>query len=109
MPAANQTGRYSQAGTGFENGYRAVPVHSRRRSRQPSCTVAVEHRTYDAGRVSRQSSTEYLIPPETFASEFEVKRFVDVAPSLNIARSGLAGGALMDDFDGDGYRDIIVS
>lgn len=52
---------------------------------------------------------EHLIPPETFASDFDIKRFVDVAPRLGIANSGLAGGAVMEDFDGDGYLDLLVS
>lgn len=52
---------------------------------------------------------DLLIPPESFASEYAIKRFVDVAPQLGIARPGLAGGAIMDDFDGDGYLDLMVS
>ncbi len=52
---------------------------------------------------------DLLIAPELFKSDYDIKRFVDVAPGLGIARSGLAGGAVMEDFDGDGYLDVMVS
>jgi hypothetical protein len=52
---------------------------------------------------------DLLMPPEIFESEYDVKRFVDVAPGLGIAHHGLAGGAIMEDFDGDSYLDVMVS
>ncbi len=36
-------------------------------------------------------------------------RFVDVAPAAGVAAEGLAGGAVVDDFDGDGALDVMVS
>ena len=50
-----------------------------------------------------------LIPPETFASEHDVKRFPDVAMDLGLAPLNLAGGAALEDFDGDGFLDVITS
>src|SRR5712692_5726261 len=50
-----------------------------------------------------------LIPPDVFKSEHEMKRFYDVAPQLGVDASGLAGGCILEDFDGDGYIDIMVS
>ena len=50
-----------------------------------------------------------LIPPEVFASDEAFPRFVDVAPKLGLNAIGLAGGAITDDFDGDGLLDIVQS
>ena len=38
-----------------------------------------------------------------------MEHFEDVAPALGIATSGLTGGCVMDDFDGDGDMDLMVS
>src|SRR5437867_8157604 len=52
---------------------------------------------------------KWLIPPSTFASEYDIKRFYDVAPKLGLSISGHAGGAILEDFDGDGFLDIMFS
>jgi hypothetical protein len=57
------------------------------------------------GGVPRQ----YLIPPRVFKSEYEMPRFPDVAPRLGLNAVGRAGGGILEDFDGDGYVDIMVS
>ena len=49
------------------------------------------------------------IPPSVFESEYDVHRFVDVAPGLGLAPVTHAGGVVMDDFDGDGYLDLVTS
>jgi FG-GAP-like repeat/ASPIC and UnbV len=51
----------------------------------------------------------WLIPPKVFESDYDIKRFFDIAPDLGIAVQGLAGGVVMEDFDGDGYLDLMVS
>ncbi len=51
----------------------------------------------------------YLIPPRTFQAEEDVPRFVDVAPQAGLNIAGLAGGVIADDFDGDGFLDLVVS
>jgi hypothetical protein len=51
----------------------------------------------------------WLIPPEAFASEHEIGRFPDVAAAAGLAVVGRAGGAIMDDFDGDDYLDLLVT
>ncbi|HEU4403072.1 MAG TPA: VCBS repeat-containing protein, partial [Candidatus Polarisedimenticolia bacterium] len=51
----------------------------------------------------------WLIPPRAFAAEYDVKRFYDVAPTAGLSVEGHAGGAIMDDLDGDGLLDIVVS
>lgn len=51
----------------------------------------------------------FLLPPEALAPEGDVGRFPDVAPALGLDLLGHAGGAVMDDFDGDGDLDLFAS
>ena len=50
-----------------------------------------------------------LIPPEAFASEENVPRFVDMARAAGLDLVSMAGGLIVDDFDNDGRLDIITS
>jgi hypothetical protein len=52
---------------------------------------------------------EWLIPPAAFASEYDIKRFPDVAIQAGVDTIGLAGGSIIEDFDGDGFQDIMAS
>ncbi|MCC7018139.1 MAG: CRTAC1 family protein [Ardenticatenales bacterium] len=49
------------------------------------------------------------IPAEAFASDADIGRFVDVAPAAGLAPADQAGGAIVDDFTGDGNLDVVVS
>jgi hypothetical protein len=49
------------------------------------------------------------VPPKTFASEADIGRFTDVAPAHGVDVRQHAGGAVMDDFDGDGLLDIVTT
>jgi hypothetical protein len=51
----------------------------------------------------------FLIPPRAFEPDYDIKRFVDVAPRLGLDVDDLAGGAIVEDFDNDGDLDIMVS
>ena len=51
----------------------------------------------------------YLIPAQVFESDYDIKRFRDVAPAVGIDVMSLSGGGIMEDFDGDGYLDIFAS
>jgi hypothetical protein len=51
----------------------------------------------------------YLIPPSAFESKEDVGRFVDVGPVLGLDYVGNAGGSIVDDFDNDGFFDIVQS
>jgi hypothetical protein len=53
--------------------------------------------------------TQWLIPPSTFDSDYDMKPFPNVAASRGVAIFGLSGGVSLDDFDGDGSLDIIAS
>ena len=51
----------------------------------------------------------YRLPPETFRSTETMPRFANVAPALGLDTFDMCGGAVADDFDNDGYLDIVVS
>jgi hypothetical protein len=53
--------------------------------------------------------TQWLIPPHVFNSDHEVGRFRDVASGVGLGLTELSGGALVDDFDGDGNLDVVTS
>jgi hypothetical protein len=51
----------------------------------------------------------FRIPPQAFESDHDIGRFTNIAPALGIDTLNLAGGAIVDDFDGDGLLDIVTS
>ncbi len=52
---------------------------------------------------------QWLIPNQNFASEYDLKRFNDVAPNVGLSITGHAGGCVIDDFDNDGFLDVTKS
>ncbi|NJL26547.1 MAG: VCBS repeat-containing protein [Thermoanaerobaculia bacterium] len=52
---------------------------------------------------------EWRIPPETFASEYPLARFHDVAGATGTDVFGTSGGVVIEDLDGDGRLDLMVS
>lgn len=52
---------------------------------------------------------EFLIPPDVFAPEYELDRFEEVAADIGIYGVDLAGGSIVEDFDNDGFLDIMTS
>ena len=61
------------------------------------------------GEYPEKVPPKFLVPPERFESEQEFPRFRDIAPKLGLNTVGLSGGAIADDFDNDGWLDIVVS
>lgn len=51
----------------------------------------------------------WRIPPSAFASAHDVGEFRDIASSVGLGVVGLAGAAIVDDFDGDGRLDVFVT
>jgi ASPIC and UnbV/FG-GAP-like repeat len=51
----------------------------------------------------------WLIPPETFKSDYDIGRFRDVAVTRGIDEFGAAGGVILEDFDNDGHLDLMIS
>ena len=52
---------------------------------------------------------EQLIPPDRFEAEYPLARFENVARRAGLDAYGLSGGAVLDDLDGDGWLDLMVS
>jgi hypothetical protein len=51
----------------------------------------------------------WRIDPAVFASEHDIGRFHNVAGRVGVDTRGLAGGSVMEDFDGDGLLDLMSS
>lgn len=51
----------------------------------------------------------FRLDAQLFTSPTDVGRFPDVASKVGIATAGLAGGASLEDFNGDGHLDLFVS
>ena len=61
------------------------------------------------GGYPSQVPPRWLIPPQTFKSDFDISRFPEVAASKGIAEFGAAGGVILEDFDNDGHLDLMIS
>ncbi len=61
------------------------------------------------GEYPDQVPAALVIPESVFESEGELARFEDKAPMLGVDVVGTAGGVVMEDFDGDGLLDLMVS
>jgi hypothetical protein len=51
---------------------------------------------------------QHLIPPKFFESDVDFPRFRNIGPELGLDTFNLCGGAIVDDFDNDGYLDIVT-
>jgi hypothetical protein len=61
------------------------------------------------GEYPQKVPAEWLIPESHFKSDGDIKRFPDVAPALGLNITGHAGGSVMEDFDNDGFLDLMIS
>lgn len=61
------------------------------------------------GGVPSGVPAKLIIPAERYKNEWNCPRFNEVAMDLGIENTGWAGGVCADDFDNDGYIDIISS
>lgn len=52
---------------------------------------------------------EWVIPPQAFQSTDKLNRFTDVAAHVGVDVFTLSGGSVLEDFDNDGYLDLMVS
>jgi FG-GAP-like repeat/ASPIC and UnbV len=61
------------------------------------------------GQYPQSVPAKWLVPERLFNSEYDIGEFVDRATSAGLDLTSHAGGAIMEDFDGDGLLDIVVS
>ena len=52
---------------------------------------------------------EFRVPTNALDSDEPFPRFVDMAPELGLNTMNLAGGVILDDFDGDDVLDVVTS
>src|SRR5262245_59354780 len=52
---------------------------------------------------------EFLIAPDTFQSDYDIKRFINLAPATGLDSVSISGGSVLEDLDHDGFLDIVVS
>ncbi len=53
---------------------------------------------------------EWLIPAKALESKYDIKTFADIAPQAGLADEfGLSGGSITEDFNNDGFIDIVAS
>lgn len=52
---------------------------------------------------------KYRIDPSWFGSSIPFPRYEDVAPKLGVNRNGHAGGTIIDDFNNDGWMDLVCT
>ena len=61
------------------------------------------------GRYPKDVPAQFLLPARLFASEREIPEWLDVAAMAGIDLTTRSGGAVVEDFDGDGLLDIVTS
>lgn len=61
------------------------------------------------GRYPQDVPPRWLIPETRFASEAKLPEFAEVAASEGIDVTSHAGGVLVEDFDGDGWLDVMLT
>jgi hypothetical protein len=61
------------------------------------------------GEYPQNVPARWLVAPEVFQSEHDIKRFPDVSAGTGLDIVGLAGGCILEDFDADGDLDLMAS
>jgi len=61
------------------------------------------------GRYPQDVPKQWLAPPKSFDSEYDIGFFPDMAGIAGVHAMELSGGAIVEDFDGDGLLDIMIS
>ncbi len=61
------------------------------------------------GKFPREVPKKYLVNPGWFANSYKITHFDDIAPKLGLNRRGHAGGSVIDDFNNDGWLDIVIT
>ncbi len=61
------------------------------------------------GQYPEKVPIKYRIPESHFSNSTKIEPFPDIAANLGVDVNQLSGGTCVDDFNGDGYLDIIAS
>lgn len=90
----------------------AVREYTRALELNPGCSVCqwlLNIAYQQLGRYPQDVPKQWLVPPEEFKSEYDIGYFPDVAGIAGVHAMELSGGAIVEDFDGDGLLDILIS
>ena len=79
-----------------------LPIHLRAR-----WLLNIAHMTL--GTYPGDVPEAHLIPPKAFESDEPFPQFVNIAQRMGLDTFSNCGGAIADDFDNDGYLDLVVS
>lgn len=61
------------------------------------------------GKHPMEVPEKWLIPPNAFEAEYDIKQFPDIASTVGLAEIGLSGGSITEDFNNDGFIDVVAS
>ena len=61
------------------------------------------------GEYPKKVPKEFLIPEKAFKSDYEISEFREVAIQSGLDMIGLSGACCIDDFNNDGYIDVVAS
>jgi hypothetical protein len=61
------------------------------------------------GEYPEKVPAQWLMPSNVFASDYDIKKFPNIAIDLELDVQGRAGGVVLDDFDNDDDLDLVVS
>ena len=61
------------------------------------------------GEYPDSSVQNWLIPMDKFKSDIEVSKFNNIAPQTSTSINDISGGSILEDFNNDGYIDIMTS
>lgn len=61
------------------------------------------------GKYPQAVPPKWLLAERLFESEYNIGDFPDLAPATGLAVTGHSGGVIMEDFDGDGLLDLMIS
>jgi len=61
------------------------------------------------GQYPAQVPSSWLIPPDKWTSGDEILPFTETAMKYKVSVDGMSGGVILDDFNGDGWLDLVTS
>ncbi len=61
------------------------------------------------GGAAADAPKDWIIPESILKSDADIGHFHDIAPQVGLEITGRSGGSIAEDFDGDGYFDLVVS
>ncbi|MDE2965010.1 MAG: VCBS repeat-containing protein, partial [Acidobacteriota bacterium] len=61
------------------------------------------------GEHPAEVSPQWVIPADVLASDYDIGNFREVASRLGVDVTALSGGSILEDFDRDGFLDIMAS